>query len=172
MNDIIIEVFNVNGLKRMLLVVVILWLMMLVAVMVDLWTGVERAKAANEYVNSGGFRRTFTKVGDYWRVLAMLFIVDVIGNIFPWYSFPYASILGTMAVIAIEFRSVIENLREKHSAAANIPDMIKQIVQCKDVAKAAELLQQLKGIADTGSGEKTASQNSLGDDWQDRYPQI
>lgn len=165
MNELIIEVFNFIGLQRMLLIVVALWMLMLVAVMVDLWTGIERAKAANEYVNSGGFRRTFTKVGEYWRVLAMLLIVDIIGNIFPWYTFPYASILGTMAVIAIEFRSVIENLREKRSSAANIPDVIKQIIQCKDVAKAAELLQQLKGIADTGSGEKSLPPNPLGDDW-------
>lgn len=154
MNDIMVEVVNLHGLKRMLLIVVVLWLLMLVAILVDLWTGVERAKAMNEYVNSGGFRRTFTKIGEYWRVLAMLFIVDIIGNIFPWYTFPYASILGTVSVIAIEFRSVIENLRDKHSSAAEIPETIRQIIQCKNVTAASELIQQLKEITNIKEGEE------------------
>lgn len=147
MNEILLETLNVENLKRMLTVVLILWSLMIVAVLVDLWSGIEKAKARKEYVNSGGFRRTFAKVGEYWRVLAMLLLVDIIGNIFPWYSFPFASVLGTVAVIAIEFRSVIENLREKHSAAAQIPDMIGRIIRCKDPARAAELLQEVKKIA-------------------------
>ncbi len=147
MNEILLETLNFENLKRMLTVVLILWSLMIVAVLVDLWSGIEKAKARKEYVNSGGFRRTFAKVGEYWRVLAMLLLVDIIGNIFPWYSFPFASVLGTVAVIAIEFRSVIENLREKHSAAAQIPDMIGRIIRCKDPARAAELLQEVKKIA-------------------------
>lgn len=147
MNEILLETLNIENLKRMLTVVLILWSLMIVAVLVDLWSGIEKAKARKEYVNSGGFRRTFAKVGEYWRVLAMLLLVDIIGNIFPWYSFPFASVLGTVAVIAIEFRSVIENLREKHSAAAQIPDMIGRIIRCKDPARAAELLQEIKKIA-------------------------
>lgn len=147
MNEILLETLNIENLKRMLTVVLILWSLMIVAVLVDLWSGIEKAKARKEYVNSGGFRRTFAKVGEYWRVLAMLLLVDIIGNIFPWYSFPFASVLGTVAVIAIEFRSVIENLREKHSAAAQIPDMIGRIIRCKDPARAAELLQEVKKIA-------------------------
>ncbi len=147
MNEILLETLNIENLKRMLTVVLILWSLMIVAVLVDLWSGIEKAKARKEYVNSGGFRRTFAKVGEYWRVLAMLLLVDIIGNIFPWYSFPFASVLGTVAVIAIEFRSVIENLQEKHSAAAQIPDMIGRIIRCKDPARAAELLQEVKKIA-------------------------
>ncbi len=147
MNEILLETLNVENLKRMLTVVLILWSLMIVAVLVDLWSGIEKAKARKEYVNSGGFRRTFAKVGEYWRVLAMLLLVDIIGNIFPWYSFPFASVLGTVAVIAIEFRSVIENLREKHSAAAQIPDMIGRIIRCKDPVRAAELLQEVRKIA-------------------------
>ena len=122
MNEMLIETLNLGELKRMLAVVLALWLLMVIAVLVDLWSGIEKAKARKEYVDSGGFRRTFAKLGQYWRVLAMLLLVDIIGNIFPWYSFPFASMLGTVAVIAIEFRSVIENLRAKHSSAADISD--------------------------------------------------
>lgn len=154
MNEILTETLNLGSLKRMLAIVLALWILMLIAVLVDLWTGVEKAKAKKEYVDSGGFRRTFAKVGEYWRVLAMLLLVDIIGNIFPWYSFPFASVLGTVAVIAIEFRSVIENLRAKHSAAAGIPDMISRIIHCKDAVRAAELLREVKEITDTGNEDE------------------
>lgn len=148
MNEIIIETLNLGELKRMLAVVLVLWLLMIVAVSVDLWSGVEKAKAENRYISSGGFRRTFVKVGEYWRVLLMLLLIDVVGNIFPWYAFPFASVLGTVAVIAIEFRSVIENLRAKHSAAAEIPDMMNRIVRCRDTADASRLVEEIRQAAE------------------------
>lgn len=73
MNEIIIETLNLGELKRMLAVVLVLWLLMIVAVSVDLWSGVEKAKAENRYISSGGFRRTFVKVGEYWRRRARRF---------------------------------------------------------------------------------------------------
>ena len=149
--EIIVETLNVGSLKRMLAIVLALWILMFIAVLVDLWSGIEKAKARNEYVDSGGFRRTFTKMGEYWRVLAMLLLVDIIGNICPWYSFPFASVLGTIAVIAIELRAVIENLRAKHSSAADIPEMIKRIIQCTDREKASELFEEIKKVSSTAN---------------------
>lgn len=157
MNEILVETLNLGELKRMLAVVLAMWLLMVAAVLVDLWSGIEKAKARKEYVDSGGFRRTFAKLGEYWRVLAMLLLVDIIGNMFPWYSFPFASMLGTVAVIAIEFRSVIENLRAKHSSAADIPDMIRQIIQCTDRNKAAGLIEEIKKIEGIGKRDDTGT---------------
>lgn len=154
MTQILNEFLNISSLKRLLAVVLFLWVLMLLSVLVDLWTGIEKAKARNEFVDSGGFRRTFTKIGEYWRVLVMLLFIDFIGNIFPWYHFPFASVLGTVAVVAIEFRSVIENLRAKHSAAANIPTMIQKIIKCNDVRHATELLADLQRTQKTAESNK------------------
>ncbi len=152
MNELIIEVINLEGLMRTFIVIFILWVMVLIAVFCDMWTGLKKAKALHEKVDSQGMRRTFSKASDYYSVMFMLLLLDVIGNVFPWYAFPYISILGIVGVIYIELKSMFENLKAKRSAAANIPDAIRQIVQCKDAGKAAEILQTLKGIADdTGS---------------------
>ena len=153
MKQVFAEMSDPSVFQRMAIVVLILWGLMIVAVLVDLWTGIEKAKARREFVDSGGLRRTITKVGEYWRVLAMLLLEDVIGSIFPWYALPYASVLGTLAVILIEGRSVIENLRAKHSAAADIPDAIGRIIRCRDVKQAASLLRELRSL--TGEREKT-----------------
>lgn len=169
----IVEAINLEGLQRMLVIVFILWFMVFVAVCCDMWTGIKKAKALHEEVDSQGMRRTFSKASDYWSVMSMLLLLDFIGNIFPWYNFPYTSILGTVGVIYIELKSMFENLKAKRSAAADIPDAIRQIIQCKDVAKAAELLQAIKGIADAGEGKNTPTvSDSLGNGWQEHYTPI
>lgn len=169
----IVEAINFDGLQRMLIIIFILWAMALVAVFCDMWTGIKKAKALHEEIDSKGMRRTFSKASDYWSIMFMLLLLDFIGNIFPWYNFPYASILGTVGVIYIEMKSMFENLKAKRSAAADIPDAIRQIIKCKDVGKAAELLRTIKGIADAGEGKDTAATTDpLGDGWQDRYPPI
>lgn len=46
-------------------VILAMWAIMCIAVCVDLWAGVNSAKARGEKVYSGGLRRTFAKLGDY-----------------------------------------------------------------------------------------------------------
>lgn len=140
----------------MLIIIFILWAMVFVAVFCDMWTGIKKTKALREEVDSQGMRRAFSKASDYWSIMFMLFLLDFIGNIFPWYIFPYASILGTIGVIYIELKSMFENLKAKRSAAANIPDAIRQIVLCKDAGEAAEILRTFKGIADDAGSEQGA----------------
>lgn len=157
MNELIIEVINLEGLMRTFIVIFILWVMVLIAVFCDMWTGIKKAKALHEEVDSQGMRRTFSKASDYYSVMFMLLLLDVIGNVFPWYTFPYISILGIVGVIYIELKSMLENLKAKRSAAADIPDAIRQIIQCKDANNAAELLRTIQGIAERGDHEESTS---------------
>ena len=90
-----------------------MWVVMVMAVCMDLWAGVNSARARGEVINSGGFRRTIGKLGDYWRIQVMALIFDVIGSCIPWYEYPYASMIVTAAIVLIEGRSVWENEREK-----------------------------------------------------------
>ncbi len=141
------EVLPVDMLAHKALVAVLLWLAMIAATLIDLWTGIEAAKARRDYIQSGGLRRTVSKIGDYWRVLAMLFIIDLIGGLMPWWNLPYTSMLGTVSIIAIEGKSVLENLRAKRSPAVGIPEMARRIIHCKDAASASALVQELLSIA-------------------------
>ena len=74
--------------------------------------------------------RWATKVVDYYRVLSFGLLFDLIGSFFDFYAMPFVSVLGALAVIAIECLSVIENSRRKKSHAADVPEMVKKIVQC------------------------------------------
>ena len=133
-----------EGLQQCALIIFIFWLIMVVAVLIDLWTGVEKAKARHERVYSDRLRRTVVKIGEYWRVQLMFLLFDVTGSFITAYNLPYASMLGTVCIVFIELRSVFENLREKKSSAADIPQALKDIINCRDIDKARELIETFK----------------------------
>ncbi len=129
-------------------VILAMWAIMCIAVCIDLWAGVNSAKARGEKVYSGGLRRTFAKLGDYWRIQVMALIFDLIGSFIPWYSLPYVSMLVTAAIVLIEGRSVWENEKAKKSQVAKLPDAIRAIIQCADAKTAEQLLEKLKEVSD------------------------
>lgn len=114
------------------------WIVMVMSVLLDLWTGVEKAKALGEPVDSKNLRRTVSKIGDYWRMQAFALMFDVFASI--WLSFPFASMLCGLGVLLIEAKSVFENLRAKRSPAAKLPKVISFILKAKSVKDAEEVL--------------------------------
>lgn len=124
-------------------IVLVCWSFVFIANMVDFVSGRETAKALGEPINSKGYRKTFAKMGDYYRVLTFALLFDIIGSLFVFYSLPFASMIGSIAVIAIELLSVIENSRKKKSEAAEIPDMVKKIIQCTTVDGGKQIYQQI-----------------------------
>ena len=114
------------------------------ATMIDLWTGVEAAKARMETIHSRGLRQSIGKYLDYWRFQVMALFIDLIGMLIPQYTIPYVSILVCIAIIVIEARSVMENMRSKKSNAGNIPDTIKEIINCTNAEKAKKLVEKFK----------------------------
>lgn len=133
-----------NTIQAKVYIILGMWLVMTLAVCIDLWAGVDSAKARGEKIYSGGLRRTFAKLGDYWRIQVMALIFDLIGSCIAWYNLPYASMLVTAAIVLIEMRSVWENERAKKSNAAKIPDAIRAIINCSTAKSAEELLEKIK----------------------------
>lgn len=138
----------VNYLLIRMAIVLICWAFVFVANFVDFWSGRNTARAIGEHIDSKGYRRTFIKIGDYYRVLIFALLFDLIGSLFTFYKLPFASLLGSISVISIECASVIENSRRKKSHAAEVPEIIKKIIQCattKDGEKIlAEITEELK----------------------------
>ena len=137
-----------NYLLIRMAIVLICWAFVFVANFVDFWSGRNTARAIGEHIDSKGYRRTFIKIGDYYRVLIFALLFDLIGSLFTFYKLPFASLLGSISVIAIECASVLENSRRKKSHAAEVPEIIKKIIQCattKDGEKIlAEITEELK----------------------------
>ena len=115
----------------------------LLAVLIDLSTGVERAKKCKERIKSHILRRTVSKVVDYYRLLFFGVIIDVLGLAFTWYNMPYCAVLVAVGVVLIEAKSVLENYQKMKSAARDMPAVVKQIIDAvtdKDAEKIIELI--------------------------------
>lgn len=115
----------------------------LLAVLIDLSTGLERAKKCKERIKSHILRRTISKVVDYYRLLFFGVIIDVLGLAFVWYNMPYCAVLVAAGVVLIEAKSVLENYQKMKSAAREMPDVVKQIIEAvtdKDANKVIELI--------------------------------
>ena len=116
----------------------------LFAVLIDLSTGVERARKCKEGIKSRILRRTVSKLIDYYRLLFFGIIIDVLGLIFTWYNNPYCTVLIALGVVAVEAKRVLENYKMMKSAAAYVPDMLEQIKQAATNKEAAEIIRKIK----------------------------
>lgn len=116
----------------------------IIAVLFDLETGVKAARKNREKIRSHRLRRTVTKILDYLRVLLFGVMIDMLGLAFPWYAIPYCAILVTLGVVLIEGKSMLENYHKMKSAAAALPQMIADIVECGDTEKAKRLIDLIK----------------------------
>ena len=125
------------------IIILICWVFMTLSCIVDFWSGTTTAKALGEKLQSHGFRRTIIKIGDYVRVLCFALMFDALGSLLPFYAIPFGTILCTVAIICIEGKSVIENSRRKKAHAADIPDIVKQIVQATTVKQGSEIIDKL-----------------------------
>ena len=134
-------------------ITLICWFFMICANLIDFWSGTTTAKSLGEALMSHGFRRTIVKIGDYWRVMLMLLMFDMLGAFLPFYMLPFATILGTVAIICIEARSVLENSKRRKTHAAQIPDMVRQIINATTDEEGTALL---KNLIYTITSEKNA----------------
>ena len=137
---------DLTGLYRHIGVTLMCWLTMFFSVLVDMWDGVQTARFMKEKVNSKGLRRTFSKAGDYWRMMLFGLMFDSLGLLFPWYILPYMTMVITVGILVIEFRSVWEHNRRKRSHAAELPGVIANIIKCASEKDALELINKIKEV--------------------------
>ena len=116
------------------------------AILVDLSTGVSKARALKEKVYSGGLRKSFIKLRDYLSIFYFGVIVDIALNL-VWKYMPVGLVTTCIAASAIELMSVVENLKLKKSSAAKMPEMIAKIVEVKDADGAAKVIEELKHLS-------------------------
>lgn len=144
----LIEQKNFDGLvfyiAVRIVIVLICWIFTVVANLIDFWSGTTTAKALGEGLMSHGFRRTVVKVGDYVRVMLFALMFDMLGSLLSFYVIPFATILCTIAILWIEGKSVVENSRRKKAHAADVPEIVKQIVQCATTEKGLEIFNKLQ----------------------------
>lgn len=120
------------------------WTLMVISTLIDFWSGTSTARALGEKLSSKGFRRTVDKDAGYMRIMLFALMFDAMGTCFlHFYVLPFMTILCTIAVLIIECRSVVENSRREKAHAAEVPEVVKQIVQAATTKQATELLEKI-----------------------------
>lgn len=71
---------------RALLLEAVVWCAMIGAVIIDFTTGIRKAKVLKIPRDSHGFRRSFSKFGDYGKVTGMLMLFDLLAILFGYVS--------------------------------------------------------------------------------------
>ena len=136
--------YGITGIHNYIVVMFTCCISITIASFVDMWSGIDAARTNHEPISSKSLRRTVSKVVDYLRVLIFGALIDGLGLFFTWYVAPYAMILITVGIIVIECRSVMENSRKKKSHAADIADVVKQIIDREDEKDAIKLVSLIK----------------------------
>lgn len=154
----LIEAKNIDALMFFIAIrvgiILVCWFFMVVSSIVDFWSGTTTAKALGQTLMSHGFRRTVTKIGDYVRLMLFALMFDILGSLLSFYIVPFATILCTIAVIYIEGKSVVENSKRKKAHAADVPDIVKKIVQAATVEQGHEILNEITKIIALNDKEK------------------
>lgn len=143
MFDLISEITGVEALmlRRAILIEIAIWAVMLIAVLIDMRTGIRRARTLGIAPDSHGMRRTFMKLGDYGKVTVMLMCIDILSILFGIYVLPWASGASAVGAVLIECWSVRENLRAVRSSAAIIPDFARKLAGTKDPTEVTKIMQ-------------------------------
>ena len=146
-----IESYITQDIMRGITIIFVCCVLVVAAALIDMWTGIDAARTNKERIRSHSLRKTVRKVIDYLRGVIFAILIDMLGIFFPWYELPYACVLVTLGVLLIEGKSVIENLKKKHSSAADIVDMVEKIISCADEKDAKKIITLIK------SGKQEAS---------------
>lgn len=119
-------------------------ILIIVACLIDLWTGIDAARKNKEQIRSKALRRTVAKILDYLRVIMFGVLIDILGLSFPWYVVPYCAIICTLGILVIEGKSVLENFQKKKSSAAQVAEVAEKIVECLDLETAEKIIKAIK----------------------------
>lgn len=135
-----------DALKVKLAIIGIMWLLVAIAISIDLISGWKKAKERGEARTSYGLRRTVTKAVLYYALMLFAFMFDCIGMFF--YDQPCITLVAAAFLIFIEAKSIFEKAHDKDKRKLNksLEDLSLLLEHKDDIAKGvAEILKnQLK----------------------------
>jgi len=128
-------------------IIIILWILVSIYVLVlimiftDLWSGVAKARKSGVVRSSYGFRRTIEKTARYYNVLLALTVIDAMQIVSLWYletyydkivpMFPFLTLIGAIGICLIEVKSIYEKAEDKVKIL-EVGDLAGKIITNKD----------------------------------------
>ena len=78
--------FIVQDIRGGVTIIFICSLLICIACLMDMWTGIDAARANKEKIRSKPLRKTGVKIVDYFRLIIIFVLIDILGLCFPWYN--------------------------------------------------------------------------------------
>ncbi|MCC8036240.1 MAG: phage holin family protein [Rikenellaceae bacterium] len=144
-----------QALMSSLLLVLTMWLIVLAAIIIDLMSGIYKARITGVTRTSFGFRRTVSKLIQYYSVMLFALMFDIIASLVV--GLPYFTMLASAFLVFIEAKSVYEKAGDKlrRNTAENLADLIKLLENRDDLVKGiAEIIKSRSFEEDTGCNTK------------------
>ncbi len=137
-------------------------ILVIIAIMLDLWDGVYTARKTHQRVHSHKLRVTVQKVSEYFRFIVIGFLVDCLGFLFDFYTMPFVAVLFGFGLIVVEAKSMFEHAGRRKSAAADqLIEIAKEIVLCAKEKDANKIVNRIIDIVgDDGKHENTDRQRA------------
>lgn len=125
------------------IVICIAYFLVLIAIFCDLWAGCRKAKQRGEFRSSFGLRKTIGKVSNYYNMLFVVTIIDVLQMLLVLLlnthttmtlpALPFLTIGGCIFACAIEGKSIFEKNTDKEKARVQeTAKMLSEILKNKD----------------------------------------
>ncbi len=137
------ELLSCSHAVKALSVLFVLWVLVIVAVVIDLWDGVYTARTLKRPVSSHKLRKTIDKISEYWRLLLLGAAIDCIGLLLPCYALPYISMLLSLGLICVEAKSMFEHAAQRRSSTLELRKLLRAAVDCASESDALRLLKEL-----------------------------
>lgn len=122
-------------------------LLVIMAIMLDLWDGVHTARVTKDRIHSHKLRVTIDKISEYWRFILIGFLIDCIGLIFSFYFMPFIAVLFGVGLIVIEIKSMFEHAKRRKSHTTDLPLIIRSIVNCANDKDAHDILDKVLSLS-------------------------
>jgi len=136
-------------------VVVLFWFIVIIASMVDLIAGIAASRRTGDYkTHSYGLRKTLIKDLQYFGVLVMLLLIDIVtsalGDYIAIFQIPITSIAGVLCITIIEYLSVRENIQRGRTPEENkiddVETMAKTIISLAGNKKAKATMKKVEEL--------------------------
>jgi len=119
-----------NHFKAVLTVLAVLYVCVFLSVLIDLFFGVRRAKRMKIVRTSSGYRRTISKLTNYFGLMLMLSIADIVASVV--FKMPYFTVTGAIGIVLVEAKSVFENLKDQEKSMEEVQKMLLKILENKE----------------------------------------
>ena len=115
-------------------------LLVTVAMILDLITGVRKANSRGNLTTSSGFRKTASKATKYYLPILCCSVFDLLFSPLGFYNLPYFAMFMAAFCICCEIKSVFENTRNKDEIE-EMATFLTNIIKSKD--NSGELLEKI-----------------------------